>query len=300
VALPYSLSTPLPDRPAIAQQALAAIPPTDYDPFDAQTVLRTSYVDDCMDWPGDVVRPPFTGPLPDVPALLLGGRLDTRTPVENAFATHAQLPHSAVVTLKGSGHDTLDSDITGCIARALRRFIFGIEVGHPCAGKDNGVPVQPLPPRSLNDFKSAPGVGGARGRAVFAVLDTATDVRLTALQELFAGLAVRGGGLRGGSFAGQSAFDGRLELHRYAYVPGLRVSGTLRASEGTLAGTVRVTGVAHGTLRIDRRGRVTGTLGGRPVSYKPKRSSAAGAGALSGVPTNRDFARRRLPLLARP
>ena len=242
-------------------------------------MLRTSYVDDCMDWPGDVVRPPFTGPLPDVPALLLGGRLDTRTPVENAFATHAQLPHSAVVTLKGSGHDTLDSDITGCIARALRRFIFGIEVGHPCAGKDNGVPVQPLPPRSLNDFKSAPGVGGARGRAVFAVLDTATDVRLTALQELFAGLAVRGGGLRGGSFAGQSAFDGRLELHRYAYVPGLRVSGT---------------------LRIDRRGRVTGTLGGRPVSYKPKRSSAAGAGALSGVPTNRDFARRRLPLLARP
>jgi pimeloyl-ACP methyl ester carboxylesterase len=299
VTLPYSLSTPLADRPAIAQQALAAIPPTDYDPFDAQTVLRTSYVDDCMDWPGDAVRPPFTGPLPDVPALLLGGRLDTRTPIENAFATHAELPHSSVVTLKGSGHDTLDSDITGCIAQALRRFIVKVPVGHPCVGKDNGVTPGPLPPRSLNDFKSAPGVGGTRGRVLFAVLDTATDARLTALQELFSGLAVRGGGLRGGSFNGQSAFEGRLRLHNYAYVPGLRVTGALTSSEGTLAGTVQVSGTAHGTLKIDRRGRVTGVLGGRKVSYRPKRSAGASALPNSGVPTTRDFAERRLPVLAR-
>jgi pimeloyl-ACP methyl ester carboxylesterase len=297
--LPYALATPLADRPAIAQQALAAIPPTDYDPWDPQTVLRTSYVDDCMDWPNDTVRPPFTGPLPDVPALLLGGRLDTRTPVENAFATHAQLPHSAVVTLKGSGHDTLDSDITGCISHALRRFIVGVPIGHPCLGKDNGVTPAPLPPRSLRDFKSAPGVGGTRGRALFAVLDTATDARLTALQELFSGLAVRGGGLRGGSFAGESSFEGRLRLHRYAYVPGLRVSGTLTSSEGTLSGTVRVSGVAHGTLKIDRRGRVTGVLGGRNVSYRPKRRGAASVAPASGMPTTRDFAVRRLPVLAR-
>jgi pimeloyl-ACP methyl ester carboxylesterase len=299
VALPYPLATPLADRPAIAQQALAAIPPTDYDPFDGQTVLRTSYVDDCLDWPGDAVRPPFTGPLPDVPALLLGGRLDTRTPIENALATQRELPHSAVVTLKGSGHDTLDSDITGCIAQALRRFIAKVAVGHPCVGKDNGVTPGPLPPHSLKDFKSAPGVGGTRGRALFAVLDTATDARLTALQELFSGLAIRGGGLRGGTFNGQSSFDGRLRLHDYAYVPGLRVSGSLTSSEGTLSGTVQVTGTAHGRLKIDRRGRVTGVLGGRAVSYRPSRRAGSSSSRGLGVPSVRDFAERRLPVLAR-
>jgi len=299
VTLPYSLATPLADRPAIAQQALAAIPPSDYDPWDGQTVLRTSYVDDCLDWPGDAVRAPFTGPLPDVPALLLGGRLDTRTPVENAFATHAELPHSSVVTLKGSGHDTLDSDITGCIAQALRRFIVKVPVGHPCVGKNNGVAPAPLPPRSLSDFKSAPGVGGTRGRALFAVLDTVTDARLTGLQDLFAGLAVRGGGLRGGFFEGQSAFAGSLRLHNYAYVPGLKVTGSLTSSEGTLSGTVRVAGTANGTLKIDRRGRVTGVLGGRKVSYRPSKSTRVTAQPGSGVPTTRDFALRRLPVLAR-
>jgi pimeloyl-ACP methyl ester carboxylesterase len=299
VALPYSLATPLADRPAIAQQALAAIPPTDYDPFDGQTVLRTSYVDDCLDWPGDQVRQPFNGPLPDVPALLLGGRLDTRTPIENAFATHNELPHSAVVTLKGSGHDTLDSDITGCIAQALRRFIVKVPVGHPCVGKDNGVTPGPLPARSLRDFKSAPGVGGTRGRVLFAVLDTATDARLTALQELFSGLAIRGGGLRGGSFTGEASFDGRLRLHDYAYVPGLRVTGALTSSEGTLSGTVTVDGTAHGTLKIDRRGRVTGVLGGRKVRYRPSRRGAASSAAGLGLPSARDFAARRLPILAR-
>jgi pimeloyl-ACP methyl ester carboxylesterase len=296
--LPYPLATPLAARPALAQQALAAIPPTDYDPWDPQTVLRTSYVDDCLDWPGDVVRPPFTGPLPDVPALLLGGRLDTRTPVENAFATKRELPHASVVTLKGSGHDTLDSDVTGCINEALKRFIARAPVGHPCAGKNNGVAPVPLPPRSINDFKSAPGVGGRRGRVLFAVLDTASDARLTSLQELFAGLSIRGGGLRGGRFAGEAAFDGPLTLHDYQYVPGLRVSGTLSSSDGTLAGTLRVTGTAHGTLKLDHRGGVTGELGGRDVRFKP----TGGATAASGGPAlafARDFAVRPLPVLAR-
>jgi pimeloyl-ACP methyl ester carboxylesterase len=297
VRLPYALSTPLDQRPALAQQALAAIPASEYDPFDGQTVLRTSYVDDCLDWPDGPVRQPFTGPLPDVPALLLGGRLDTRTPVENAFATRQELPHASVVTLRGSGHDTLDSDVTGCIAQALNRFIAGVAVGHPCDGKDNGVAVQPLPPRSLRDFRSAPGVGGDRGRAVFGVLDTTTDVRLTALQLLFAGLPVRGGGLRGGSFTGPAGLDGKLRLHGYSYVPGLRLSGTLSSNEGRLSGTVRLRGTANGTLTLDSRGGAHGTLGGRSVRYRPTRATAASSGG-GGMPWTPDLSARRRPLLA--
>ena len=143
-----------------------------------------------------------------MPALLLGGRLDTRTPLENARATAPELPHSTIVALKGSGHDALDSDITGCTAQALARFIDDVAVGHPCLGRDNGVRPTPLPPHSLSDFRSAPGVGGKRGRALFAVLDTVTDARLSALQALFAGVQMSGGGLRGGSFSGAGELRG--------------------------------------------------------------------------------------------
>ena len=296
VTLPFPRAASVPDRAAIAQQALAAIPPTDYDPFDAQTVLRTSYVDDCLAWPGDAIRAPFTGPLPDVPALLLGGRLDTRTPLENARATAQELPHSTIVALKGSGHDALDSDITGCTAQALTRFIEDVSVGHPCLGRDNGVAPTPLPPHSLSDFRSAPGVGGSRGRALFAVLDTVTDARLAALQTLFAGLQVRGGGLRGGSFSAQASFEGRLRLRRYAFVPGLRVSGSLASSSGSISGTVHVSGTANGTLKISRGGTVTGTLGGRHVHYRPTRQAASATLRDGGSLWPRTFAPRRLPI----
>ena len=297
VTLPFPRAASVPDRAVVAQQALAAIPPTDYDPFDPQTVLRTSYVDDCLAWPGDAIRAPFTGPLPDVPALLLGGRLDTRTPLENARATALELPHSTIVALKGSGHDALDSDITGCTAQALTRFIEDVAVGHPCLNRDNGVAPTPLPPHSLSDVRSAPGVGGSRGRAVFAVLDTVTDARLAALQTLFAGLQVRGGGLRGGSFSAQASFEGRLRLRDYAFVPGLRVSGSLSSSQGSISGTVHVSGSANGTLKISSRGTVTGTLGGRHVHYRPSHRAASATLRDGGSLWPRTFAPRRLPVV---
>jgi pimeloyl-ACP methyl ester carboxylesterase len=300
--LPYPLATPIPDRPAIAQAALAAVPPGEYQPFDAQTVLRTSYVDDCLQWPPDAVRPPNTGPLPDVPALLLGGRLDTRTPVENALALAKELPHSSVVTLRGSGHDVLDGDVTGCSARALTRFILGMPVGTPCADKDNGVSPIPLPPRALSDFRRAPGVAGDRGRALFGVLDTAIDARLSALQALFAGVNVRGGGLRGGSYSGAAALDGDVRLRRYAYVPGLRVTGTLKTSTGRISGTLRVEGKdVSGRLTLDRRGGARGVLGGRPVRYEPPaRTTAANASLRADgarTPLVLDARHRRLPVV---
>jgi pimeloyl-ACP methyl ester carboxylesterase len=295
---PYSLQTPLAARMPAVLQALAAIPPAEYAPFDPATVIRTGNVDDCSQWPQGNVRPPFTGPLPDVPALLLGGRLDTRTPVENAFATKAQLPHGSVVTLKGSGHDTMDSDVTGCIARAMQRFFADRAVGHPCVGRDNAVPPVPLPPRGLSDFRSAPGVGGTRGRALFAVLDTAGDVRFSALQDMYAGLEARGGGLHGGYFTAGSALEGHIRLHRYAYVPGLRVSGMLHFDQGEPTGTLRVGGVAHGTLRLDHRGGASGVLGGRHVHYRPKRRAAGSALRTDGTSVLRSiqapFPRRAL------
>jgi len=281
VRLPYPLATtPLPARPAIGQAALAALPPTEYTPFDAQTVLKSSYVDDCVLWPADAARPPFTGPLPDVPALLLGGRLDTRTPIENALATAAELPHSRVVSLRNSGHDATDSDQTGCIARATARFFAGRAVGHPCRGRDNGFRPLPAPPTSLRDFRSAPGVGGARGRAVFAVLDTVQDSLITAGELQDAQLALRGGGLRGGRFRVVDQ-GSAVRLTRYALVPRLRVSGTLRAGDTDITGRLAVSGAANGFVLLTRTG-ATGRLGGRSFTYRASRGTSAVTASAGG------------------
>jgi len=283
VGLPYPLATtPLAARPAIAQAALAAIPPAEYAPFDGQTVLRTGYVDDCLQWPNDVARQPFTGPLPDVPALLLGGRLDLRTPIENARATATQLPHASVVTLPGNGHDATDSDLTGCISRAFSRFMAGRTVGNPCKGQNNGFSPLPQPPTSLGDFRSAPGVGGERGRVVFSVLDTIQDSVITAGQFEGAGLPLRGGGLRGGRFR---LFDSgsAVRLTRYSFVPGVRISGTLRAGNNGISGRVTVEGTrtnANGFVQLAQNGGATGRLGGRPFTYRGPTASASAAGAV--------------------
>jgi pimeloyl-ACP methyl ester carboxylesterase len=274
--LPYPLATtPISARPAIAQAALAAIPPAQYAPFDGQTVERTSYVDDCLFWPNDAPRPQFTGPLPDVPALLLGGRLDLRTPIENALATHALLPHSTVVALPGNGHDATDSDTTGCIARATSRFFRNRVVGNPCRGRNNGFRPLPSPPRSLDDFRSAPGVGGTRGRALFAVLDTIQDTIITATQLQDSQLPLRYGGLRGGRFR---IFDGgsAVRLTRYAFVPGLRVSGTLRAGDTDITGRLVVEGPrgTSGVVELTRTG-ATGRLGGRPFTFRASSGNGA-------------------------
>jgi pimeloyl-ACP methyl ester carboxylesterase len=283
VGLPYPLATtPVAARPGIAQAALAAIPPAQYAPFDGQTVLRTSYVDDCMLWPNDVARQPFTGPLPDVPALLLGGRLDLRTPIENARDTAAQLPHASVVALPGNGHDATDSDLTGCISRAFSRFMAGTIVGNPCKGQNNGFTPLPQPPTGLADFRSAPGVRGERGRVVFSILDTVQDSIITAGQFEGAGLPLRGGGLRGGRFR---LFDSgsAVRLTRYSFVPGVRITGTLRAGNNDITGRVTVEGTrknTNGFLQLTRNGGAIGRLGGRPFTYRGPTASASAASAV--------------------
>jgi pimeloyl-ACP methyl ester carboxylesterase len=274
---PWPLSTPPDQRRAIAEAALAAVPPTDYAPFDAATVYSSSNADDCSLWPQDVVRPPSTAPLPDVPALLLGGGLDLRTPVENAIATAALLPHSTVVRLPGAGHDVLDGDVTGCSQRALRRFARGRAVGQPCARKDNAVQPVPVPPRSLKVYRRATGVPGRRGRIMSAVLETVADAQISVLQNLMAGIGGAGGGLRGGSFRGAST-GASITLRRYAYLRGLPVTGRLRFTSGFPRGVLTVAGLASGRLTFLGQRGVLGTLGGRPVRYRFRgRASAAGA-----------------------
>jgi pimeloyl-ACP methyl ester carboxylesterase len=284
IRLPYALSTPFADRPALVQAATDALDPAWFGPFSRETVQSTSFGEDCMLWPQDKPLQPSLDPLPDVPALLLAGRSDLRTPLENAKRVASELPHAAVVSLAGTGHDVLDNDLTNCTVRAMKRFIADKPVGTPCKGKTNAVDVLPPAPRSLRDYLPAPGVPGDRGRILFAVADAAADVRVTLLQRLYAGLPFDTGGLHGGTMHMEDTIG---HLHRYAYVPGVRLSGVVEVSDEPVVGRVRVDGPGRldGRLELHTDGEVVGRIGGRRVRYQPAGSRAARAARLTtGAP----------------
>jgi hypothetical protein len=277
--LPFSFDSDPATRAPLVDRAFAAIPPAAYAPWSPQTVKNTSYADDCMLWPRDTRRPAPRGPLPNVPALLLAGRLDMRTPVEDALKVKALLPKSQLVTVPGNGHDQVDSDGTGCVAKALERFTARRTVGQPCRDTSNLLPPIPRAPRTLAEIRPPASVPGDRGRALLAALRSVEDARFTGLEAVYSGWQPRGGGLRGGSFSATDAFQGTLTLRDYSYVPGVRVSGRVTVDGPSVTGTVTVRGRYGGTLVLRGTRAASGTLGGRRVAVSPRSgASAAGAG----------------------
>jgi pimeloyl-ACP methyl ester carboxylesterase len=280
--LPYALSTPPPDRPPLLDSGLTLGDQALY-PFTHATVETNSVAHDCLDWPdADGITPISRAPLPDVPALILDGRLDMRTPLENGQEVARELPHASIVTVPGAGHDELDSDVTGCTVTALRRFVADKVVGDPCKGKSNAVDPYPIAPRRLSGFRVAPGTSGDRGRIVSAVIVAALDGRVSVLEDLFAGFErLAGGGLRGGSY--ELKGSDHLVLRRYRYVASVSVSGTLTLGPSTTRGRLRVDGPGKldGTLVLDGHGGARGTIGGRHVRSRRVSAAAASCGAAS-------------------
>ncbi len=268
LALPYSLSTPISQRPALMKGALAAVAANSYAPFDSATVAEQSGVSDCLQFPPQFDTAPASGGLPDVPALVLAGQLDLRTPAENAAAVAALLPKASLVELRGAGHDLLGSDTTGCAATALRRFAANVKVGAPCANRDNAVRPVPLAPLRLADAAAARGTSGTRGRALAVALDTVSDAMSIGYMELAAGGEARGGGLRGGSFDARSGPMGQLVLASYRYVGDLAVSGRLRLFSSGPRGTITLSGAASGRVTIDSWNSASATIDGRAIRSK--------------------------------
>ena len=280
--LPFSLATDPASRSPLVSSAFASIPAMAYTPWPAEVVKDQSYADDCLLWPRDDRPRPTEGGLPDVRALLLSGRLDMRTPLEDALKVKAELPHSQIVVVPGNGHDQVDTDGTGCVAKALTRYTAGKQIGRPCAGKSNQVLPLPRAPLSLSEFRTPSRIPGPRGRTLLAVLDSVEDARFSALEAVYGGFAPRGGGLRGGSFESTDAFNGQMTLRDYSYVPGVRVSGTLTVDGASVRGRVTVAGRVAGSLDVRSTTSASGMLDGRRVGFaRSADASAAGAGTSS-------------------
>jgi pimeloyl-ACP methyl ester carboxylesterase len=249
-------------RLAQARSAVDQIPEASLFPFDHQTVADSDEVNLCSRWPS-VKRPPLPplGPVPDVPALLVSGEDDLRTPLEGARRTAALLPHSSLVVVPGTGHSVYGSDLTGCSDRALGAFFSGRKVSTACKRAHGRLrPDGPIPQR-LSQVRPA-AAGGKRGRTVSAAALTIFDVLEQSADSLLSdpfGI-IRGGGLRGGSFHETRT---SIRLRDVVFVDGVHVSGDI-TDNGRAALTVRGPAAAAGQLHFVHS-HVTGVLGGRRV-----------------------------------
>jgi pimeloyl-ACP methyl ester carboxylesterase len=259
--LPWDASTPLRDRLGEAQRRAAEIGPAAFYPFD----LTTAAADEiglCLHWPGVPSGrvPAPEAPYPSVPALLLQGGEDLRTPPEGSADVAAKIPGAQRVAVPGVGHAVVGGDPSGCGVRALERFVAGEPVGGDCRRVGTGVPATALPPRKLRRVAPLHGLHGRVGRTAAAVGVTVDDLAFS-LSPAF--LAYSGGGLRGGSFAVRR---GRVVVRRFSAIDGMWISGV--ASRGELRLRIGGRAAAHGRLVMRSGGRLRGRLGGRAIRVR--------------------------------
>jgi pimeloyl-ACP methyl ester carboxylesterase len=254
-------------------KALLAEPDSAFAPFTFANALALSDVPVCASWPLTPESPEaVAGALPNVPTLILSGADDLRTPTANAQEVASQIPDANLLVVPNTGHSVLGSDPTKCAHNALQALFAGKPVKQ-CkrVPPPHLLLPTPLPPRALALVRPAPDGHGRVARTLDASLLTLGDfgrqLTLALIEQggLFGGLpSVSVGGLRAGW--GETLKAG-LALHNYSYVPGVTLTG--KASSSGI--TVRVGGsaAAHGTLKIDAHGALSGALGGRPVHLTP-------------------------------
>jgi pimeloyl-ACP methyl ester carboxylesterase len=277
---PWSRTAPLSARGGQLAAALAAVPASVYSPFSRQLEASTGTSRPCLRWPhGSPDSPLVTGAPADVPALILGGVDDTRTPLADARRAASLFPKATLVAVPHTGHSVLGTDLSNCSQDALASF-FTIGSATQCPRTAPLVSPTRLAPTSLGSLRAPKGVGGKRGKTVAAVAATLSDGVLQGFARAALGAPVAGGGLRGGRFDGSLVGSTlTLRLRKVVYVPGVVVSGTARIDLGfTQAATAKVSvagrAAAKGTLDF-RGGGFKGRLDGRAVQSGATAAAAA-------------------------
>jgi pimeloyl-ACP methyl ester carboxylesterase len=283
-AFPWSRSASPKARLREAVAALHKQPAGAFAPFTAANALALSDAQACAAWPFTPGSPEVgTGPLPNVPTLILSGADDLRTPTANAQQLAAQIPDAQLLVVPNTGHSVLGSDPTACSQHALQALFEGKPVRQCTQRRPPQLLLPtPLPPRELAEAPLAHGDRGAAGHTAGAVVLTLADfdrqmalALLEHLGENLLGQPVRTGGLR----AGWGGSDRRgLALHGYSYVPGVTLTGSVTAGGATL----RIGGSAavHGTIEIDAHGTIAGTLAGQRVHVTAPKASELRASAI--------------------
>lgn len=106
--------------------ALAARPAAAFAPFSRRAGIAAGLLPLCGDWPAPErpvgERAPTATP---VPALVLTGMLDLRTPMEAARRLASALGNAVVVAAPGTGHGVFGAQISSCATRSVAGFLRG-------------------------------------------------------------------------------------------------------------------------------------------------------------------------------
>ncbi len=282
--LPWNAASP-PDsgRERAVDARVRRLGPRAFRPFGSNvTVSNSPLLAQCLRWPSvaEPARAPSLGPA--VPTLVVSGKEDLRTPPASSRRVAATYPGGRLLAVPDTGHSSVTTDPTLCAARAAFGFLGGAPAPASC-------------PRRAREFRVATraplrigAVGGktSRARTVRAVKLTLRDLVVS----INSSTTGRFGGLRGGS-ATLALHPDRARLRGYQYIPGVRVTGRLRASsKGRLYGNVRVAG--GGAVP----GRITLTTGG---ALKPH-FDGYGRATAAATSADRPIAVPPAPLLPAP
>lgn len=254
-----------------------------YAPFTIDEFLSIpldyAYVPLCQTWPvastaypaGDAIAPGTR--MPDVPALVLTGDLDTITTPAEGDAAAALFPRAQRVIVANTGHVTAVGDVNDCASEIVRRFIARQPVHAACA---NDIPPLRLVPAFSRTASGVPAATAASGTTA-----TDADLRLAADAVFAAGDAAarvsvlgmsNGRGLRGGTFAsGTTGTTTTIALHDVRWTEDFAVSGTIAfdSRDGRVEARVHWPGA---TLRADwrsyeaaARASIAARIDGRPI-----------------------------------
>ena len=254
-------STPAQRREQLAARLLSP-PPGAFAPFTAREWLTMSAYSEpykaCLDWPrpahtAPVVKPAST-PLPaSVPVLVVGGDLDSLTPVSDAplfvpglGANTRVIPVPNTVHVDSQGYTPLLNG-TRCVRKIIRAYLRApAAMASLNAACTAGVPPVHTPgsyPVRLADaipatLDSGPDPGVEVRRAITVAAGALADATV----RYFYSGAARGPGLRGGSFTVRGDAPARFTLRRVQFVRDATVDGraSWRSSSGAAAGTLSV------------------------------------------------------------
>jgi pimeloyl-ACP methyl ester carboxylesterase len=266
--LPWRPDSPVAGRPQALAAQLQALAPQ-LAPFPAPLVASFSAEPACAFWPPVAPPSPVSRTAPAVPTLILSGREDLRSPVEDARREAAFYPNVRLLTVPDVGHSVLSNDLSSCATRGLAAFLANGPVAN-CPRADRLIEPASFIPAHIGSLPPAPGVGGLPGRTLTAFGATLADSTRQLLRTVLGGPR-RVGGLRRGTVTLSAPRRipfraGRLTLRNYETVVGVRVSGALIASDPLRARfTISGPSAAAGTLTLTSD-RITGTLGGRRIS----------------------------------
>jgi pimeloyl-ACP methyl ester carboxylesterase len=265
---PFSRTSDPIERLAEAAGAAKTLGASAFAPFTATNALDVSDIPACAYWPYTTpAAQSDDAPLPNIPTLILSGADDLRTPTSGAREVAAEIPDSHLLVVPYTGHSVLSDEPTSCASEALHALLASGDI-KPCPAAPPPADLRPppLPPVRLALVPPTHGYSGTPGRTLNAVALTLADMlrQLTFQVSLSGSLEdltkLHSGGLRAGwaQLAG-----GVLSLHGYSYVPGVTISGALRAGADSLQ--VSGAAAAHGTLQSGPHKSLVGTLGGRRV-----------------------------------